>query len=70
MPGDGLGGVLGEVVPQMPAVGDVHRAGGPITSAFGGYLKSATLISSALAEARVRVTGRQKAAWGGRASRR
>ncbi len=27
MPGDGLGGVLGQVVPQVPAVSDLDRAG-------------------------------------------
>jgi hypothetical protein len=33
--GDGLGGVLGEVVPQVPAVRDLDRAGGAIAGAFG-----------------------------------
>ena len=29
VPGDGLGGVLGQVMPQVPAVSDLDRAGVP-----------------------------------------
>jgi hypothetical protein len=29
VPSDGLGGVLGQVMPQLPAVSDLDRAGGP-----------------------------------------
>jgi len=31
--GDGPGGVLGEVVPQMPAISDLGRAGGAVADA-------------------------------------
>jgi hypothetical protein len=33
--GDGPGGVLGEVVPQVPAVSDLDRVGGAVAGAFG-----------------------------------
>ena len=33
--GDGLGGVLGEVMPQMPAVGDLNRSRGAVAGALG-----------------------------------
>src|SRR5689334_10496400 len=29
VPGDGLGGVLGQVMPEVPAVSDLDRAGAP-----------------------------------------
>ncbi len=32
---DGLGGVFGEVVPQVPAVRDLDGAGGSVAGAFG-----------------------------------
>ena len=35
MAGDGLGGVLGEVVPQVPAVSDLDRARCAVAGAFG-----------------------------------
>ena len=35
VPGDGLGGVLGQVVPQLPAVSDLDRAGGPVAGTLG-----------------------------------
>ena len=35
MAGDGLGGVLGEVVPQVPAVSDLHRVRRALAGAFG-----------------------------------
>ena len=35
VPGDGLGGVLGQVMPQVPAVSDLDRAGGPVAGALG-----------------------------------
>jgi hypothetical protein len=33
--GDGPGGVPGEVVPQMPAIGDLHRIRGAVAGALG-----------------------------------
>jgi hypothetical protein len=33
--GDGFGGVLGEVVPQVPAVGDLNRSRSAIAGALG-----------------------------------
>ena len=35
MTGDGLGGVLGEVVPQVPAVGDLDCLRCAVAGAFG-----------------------------------
>jgi hypothetical protein len=34
VPGDGPGGVLGEVMPQMPAVSDLDGAGSSVAGAF------------------------------------
>jgi hypothetical protein len=35
VPGDGFGGVLGEVVPQVPAAGDLDRLRCAVAGAFG-----------------------------------
>ncbi len=35
VPGDGLGGVPGQVVPQVPAVSDLDPSGGSVAGALG-----------------------------------
>jgi hypothetical protein len=35
VPGDGPGGVLGQGMPQVPAVSGLNRAGGPVAGALG-----------------------------------